>query len=204
MKIRRLAAGLAVLVPLVAVAGCNSGGTSSGQSAENKTSQQDLSTFEQVQPAPHFAYSQIRQTAIDVEASQALGEQTTSFFFNLGVRDPIFSCPSIGDPVPNTAELTNPNQVVNDNANNGASEVAIGNIDPNGLYAPTDSSGTNVMCVNGAGQQYLQYWEGDVDTVNGAAAWDAATGQIVVTGQPQMPKCAVSQSAAGKETTCTK
>jgi hypothetical protein len=186
------------------VAGCNGSGNSSGQNAENNTSQQDLTTYEQVQPAPHFAYSDIRQTAIDVEASQALGEQTTSFFFNLGVRDPIFSCPSIGDPVPNTAELTNPQQVENDSYPNGGAAVPIGNIDPNGLYAPSASSGTNVMCVNAQGDKYLQYWEGDVDTVNGSATWNAATGQIVVTGQPAMPKCSTTVADGKHTTTCTK
>lgn len=206
MNIRKgaLAAAGAALVVL-GVAACSGSGLSSGQAAENAVSRQDLSTYEQAQPAPHFPYSQIRATAISVEASQALGEQTTSFFFNQGVRDPIFQCPSIGDPVPNTAELTNPSQVVNSGNGNGAyNSVTIGNIDPNGLYSPTSSTGTNVMCVNGQGQQYLQYWEGFVDTVNGAATWDAATGQIVVTGQPQMPKCKVSGTGTHKQTTCQK
>jgi hypothetical protein len=193
------AAAVAVLA-----AGCNGGGNSSGQNAENNTSRQDLSTFEQVQPAPHFSYSEIRQAAIDVEASQALGEQTTSFFFNLGVRNPIFSCPSIGDPIPNTAELTNPQQVENDGYPQGGAAVPIGNIDPNGLYAPSSSSGTNVMCLNATGDKYLQYWEGDVDTVNGAARWDSASGQIVVTGQPQMPSCTVGKSGKNNVTTCKK
>lgn len=205
MKIRKAALAAAGAVAVVlGVAACNGSANSAGQQQENATSRQDLSTYEQAQPAPHFPYSQIRATAIAVEASQALGEQTTSFFFNQGVRNPIFQCPSIGDPVPNTAELTNPQQVYNDGYPNGGQAVTIGNIDPNGLYSPTSSTGTNVMCVNGQGQQYLQYWEGFVDTVNGAATWDAATGQIVVTGQPQMPKCKVSGTGTHKQTTCQK
>lgn len=198
---RKILTALAVIpAAALVLAGCTNSGTPSGQAAENATSQQDLQTYEQVQPAPHFSYSQIRQTEIDAQASEALGEQTTSFFFNLGVRNPIFSCPSIGDPVPNTAQLTNPNQVVYRYASSDGTGTAVGNIDPNGLYAPSDSSGTNVMCVNAQGDQYLQYWEGDVDTVNGAATWNDTTGQIDVTGQPTMPKCKV----ASKATTCTK
>ena len=46
---------------------------------------------------------EMRATLTEVEAIQALGSQTTSFFFNQGVADPIFSCPSLGMPVPATA-----------------------------------------------------------------------------------------------------
>jgi hypothetical protein len=189
---RRAAAGLASAAALaLALTACQGSSTGSSQSSENNTSSQDLYTYQQAQPAPHFPYSVLRQELIAIEASQAVGEETTSFFFNQGVQDPIFSCPSIGDPVPNTAELTNPSKVQTA-WGQGPSSVAIGNIDPNGIYAPTNSTGTNVMCVNSAGTQYLQYWEGFVDTVNGSAHWDAGKHQVVVTGAPNMPSCSVA------------
>jgi len=201
-KIITIAAGSALgVAALLGVAACSHSGNSTGSALELGTSRQDLTTFEQAQAAPHFPYSEIRAAAIKVEASQALGEQTTSFFYNLGSRDPLFSCPSVGDPIPFSTEITNP--VAPENYTNGNGDyntIPVGNIDPNGIYAPSSSAGTNVMCVDASGQQYLVYWEGDVFTVNGAARWDAATSQIVVTGQPTMPTC---KSEAGK-TTCTK
>jgi hypothetical protein len=206
-KIILAIAGAVVLA--LGLAACSHASNPSGQQQENQQQQSDTNTYETNQPIPHFQYSDYRQTAISVEAIQALGEQTTSFFFNLGVRNPIFSCPSLGSPFPNTAELSNPDQVENDGYPQGGAAVTIGQMDPNGVYSPSSSSGTYVICVNARGQQYAQYWEGDVDSVSGPATWDDATGQIVVTGQPTMPKCAVTATttASGTRkaaTTCTK
>jgi hypothetical protein len=188
------------------VSACSHQSNSPGLVAEQATSNQDITTYEQAQPAPHFGYSEIRQAAIKVEASQALGEQTTSFFFNSNVRDPLFTCSSVGDPIPFSTEITNPQQPANYyNKGSGNNDtVVVGNIDPNGIYAPAASAGTNVMCVNGSGQQYLVYWEGDVLTVNGAARWDSASGQIVVIGQPVMPTCKLEKVGGKNETVCTK
>src|SRR6266581_4379725 len=81
--------------------------------------------------------------------------------------------------------------------NQTAGSVVIGNMDPNGVYSPTSSSGTYVMCVNSAGQEYLVYWEGDVLQVNGNAAWDQSLnggkGGVRVTGAPQMPVCHIGK-----------
>ena len=57
-------------------------------------------------------------------------------------------------------------------------------MDPDGVYAPSASTGTYVICVNGSGAKYLEYWEGDVMTVAAGATWDAATHKLKVTGQP--------------------
>src|SRR6266702_4483127 len=143
---RTLIIAAAALAGLLAV-GCQ--GQSQGQKIENKAQAQDTLSLETNQPVPHYNWSQYRQTVIDSETIAANGTQTTSFFFNLGVRDPIFSCPSIGVPVPNTASLTNPDQVVTqDSQGNGISGAAtIGQMDPYGAYNPTASEGTFVICV---------------------------------------------------------
>ena len=58
-------------------------------------------------------------------------------------------------------------------------------MDPNGIYAPAASSGTYVICVNSSsGQNYLQYWEGDVMAVTSAATWDSSHAPIQVSGAP--------------------
>jgi hypothetical protein len=178
------AAAIAVTV-LCTASSCGSG-TSNGQQQENKQQGQDTTSLEQSQPIPHFSYSQIRQTIIDAETISADGTQTTSFFFQMGDADPVFSCPSIGMPVANTAELSNPDQVVTqDSQGNGISGSAtIGQMDPDGVYAPAASSGTYVICVNSSGANYLQYWEGDVMTVAAGASWNNSTHSLSVTGAP--------------------
>jgi hypothetical protein len=194
-------AGASVLV----LAGCNSGGNASGAQQESNDSASIEKSFLLNQPPPHFQHSDIRATAISIEAIQALGEQTTTFFFNQGVKDPIMTCPSLGEPVASTTEITNPQQTTSVNVAGGPNTGAtIGNMDPNGIYAG-DSTGTYVLCVNAQGQQYASYWEGFVESVSGPATWDTASGTIKVAGAPSMPTCTVAQPATKKAaTTCVK
>ncbi len=168
----------------LSVAACT--GNPSTQQQEQNQQTADTASLEQSQPIPHFNYSQIRQTIIDAETIAANGTQTTSFFFQMGNQDPVFSCPSIGMPVANTAELSNPQQVVTqDSQGNGISGSAtIGQMDPDGVYAPSASSGTYVICVNASGANYLVYWEGDVLTAAAGAEWNASTHSLKVIGAP--------------------
>lgn len=190
---------------MLGAAACGPGANASGQALENQDSQNVEKTFLLNEPPPHFTYSAIRATAISIEAIQALNEQTTSFGFNMGEKNPVWSCPSLGEPVASTTEITNPQQVATTTVPyQGGAAVPIGNMDPNGVYTG-DSAGTYVLCVNATGTPYAQYWEGFVDTVSGPATWDAKTGQIVVTGQPTMPKCTVSGAGSKQaKTTCVK
>lgn len=201
---RTLAALAAAALLSLGLAGCNSG--NSQNSAINNSSNTGVeTTMDNNQPAPIFDHSDIRATAIEIEAIQALGENTTSFAFLPGVKDPIWSCPSLGEPVPASAEITNPQQVDPDTnpGHSSSTSLALPNMDPNGIY-PGDTTGTYVLCVNSQGVPYAHYWEGYIDAVSGPATWDAATGQVVVTGTPAMPSCSV-QSVKGKnQTVCTK
>lgn len=196
MKTRTALAGLTVMTALgLSIAGCTSSpGVPSGQQQENQAQRQDIQSLVTSQPIPHFSYSQIRQTLIDAETITANGTQTTSFFFQMGSPDPVFSCPSLGMPVANTAQLSNPQQVNGYWDGNLHEQVPTGQMDPNGIYAPSSSSGTYVICINGSGAKYMQYWEGNVMTVTSAATWDRATHTLKVTGAPT----AVIHAAPGK------
>ncbi len=202
-----LAAPVLAAAVAVSVTACTQS-QDSGAASEAVQSNQIQAHYQAVQP-PYEAtgVSEYRANLNAAEATQTLGINTTSFFFNLGQQAPFFSCPSHGGAVPNTAQLTNPSQIQPD-PNQSTGSVVIGNMDPNGVYSPTSSSGTYVMCVNDAGQEYLVYWEGDVLQVNGNAAWDAALnggkGGIRVTGAPQMPVCRTGQFHGKPATLCTK
>ena len=201
---KKILLALGALALALMAAGCNSG-NSSGAALENQDSANIEKSFLLNQPPPHFQHSDIRATAISIEAIQALGEQTTSFGFNMGEKNPVWSCPSLGEPVSSTTEITNPVQAGQATDGNGNyNTIPVGNMDPNGIYAG-DSTGTYVLCVNAAGQTYTEYWEGFVDSVSGPAIWDAATGSIKVTGAPTMPSCAVAGVGTKQaKTTCTK
>jgi len=154
-------------VALAAAAGLLTACNNSANQQDRRTSNSILRQYETSQPAPKFTWSQIRQTAIDVETAQAHTTQTTSFFFNLGVQDPVQSCPSIGFPVATTTQITNPLTPSGYNDNS-----TIAQIDPNGIYSG-DSSGTYVLCVGPGGKTYGVYWEGFVYSVTGPAVWGA-------------------------------
>jgi hypothetical protein len=177
-----LAGTAAIAVTVLCTASSCSGNSNAGQQQENAQQRADTTSLEASQPIPHYNYSQIRQTLIDAETISANGTQTTSFFFQMGNQDPVYSCPSLGEPVANSSSLSNPQQGAGVSGVSGA--IAIGQMDPDGIYTPTSSAGTYVICLNSGGQPYLDYWEGDVFTVSGAAEWNTATHSIKVIGAP--------------------
>jgi hypothetical protein len=177
--------GLGVLL----LAACDD--TTNANQQEQQTTLSALQQLLQSQPVPQFKWSQIRQTLIDIETAQAKTTQTTSFAFNQGVADPVWSCPSIGFPIATTSELTNPHQISQipyvggDGRTYSDSHESVNGItsqiDPNGIYAG-NSTGTYVLCVANDGTTFVQYWEGFVETVSGPAVWDAGAHQVRLTG----------------------
>jgi hypothetical protein len=195
------AVAVTVLCTASSCSSSNSANTAINASANTSVEQ----TIDNSQPAPVFEHSDIRDTAADIEAIQALGENTTSFAFLPGSPNPIWSCPSLGEPVASTTEITNPDQVdpdTNPGHSNSTAET-LPNMDPNGVYAG-DSTGTYVLCVNSKGQQYANYWEGDVESVSGPAYWDPQTRQVVMSGTPTMPTCTVETVKGKAATVCSK
>lgn len=154
---------------------------SNSQQQEGKQQEAISQNMVQNQPLPQFSYSQMRQNLIELETAQAKGVQTTTFFFNQGVPDPIMSCPSVGVPMPNTSSLSNPVSVEM-HGGDGGGNVGVGQMEPNGTYIPESSSGTYVMCIGANGIPYATYWEGFVQTVFAPAKWNLDTKQVELTG----------------------
>jgi len=106
---KRIITGLSAIVLVAALSACSVEDEAPSANAKDAASSATiLKKAQAAQPVPQFDWSQIRQTLIDAQTAQAEATQTTSFFFNLGVVDPVFSCPSIGFPVAGTSQLTNP------------------------------------------------------------------------------------------------
>jgi hypothetical protein len=126
----------------------------------------------------------MRQTLIDIQDLQAQGADTTSFFMTAVGSKPIFQCPSIGQPIASTTQLTNPQKVTTFVVPyQGGGSEALAQEDPTGVYTG-DSTGTNVLCVDGGGHKFIAYWEGEVMTVSGPAVWNTSTGSIELNGTP--------------------
>ena len=179
------------LFPLTMASSCNG---NSGNRQESLQQQNDTTTIEIVLPLPHFDNSEIRMELIQEEAIQAFGLSSTTFFFEMGSREPIEFCPSVGLPIPAGTSLSNPWQVSNGAGlpNTSSENVAIGQMDPNGIYmGPTDA--TYVLCKTATGGQYMVHAEGPVHAVTAQAFWDpkmyGGKGGVHVVGQPRVPDC---------------
>lgn len=183
MRKNVVAGATCVVIVLGCATACSGSSQSSGQNLENQQQQQAENSLVNNQPLPHFNYSQLRQNLIELETAQANGVETTSFFFNQGVQDPVNSCPSIGAPIPSTDQLSNPQQVVHDSYPTGGAALTTGQMDPTGVYTG-NSTGTYVMCVGADGKSYATYWEGYVQTVFGPAKWDADKHEVSMVGAP--------------------
>ncbi len=177
MKKTLIALGLTAAIILGS--SCGSDDTGGGSTAEEKVGDDQLDQYLQSQPLPFFTSSQLRQNLIDIETAQANATVTTSFFFNVGVVDPIHECPSIGFPIPGSWQLSNPEKIIT----KYEGTVTLPQIEPNGLYT-NDTTGTTAICVDENGRGYAFYHEGFISAVPAPAKWDATTKRVVLTGSP--------------------
>lgn len=156
--------------------------------AEQSVSADIARDMQRAHPVPKFRTSQIRQNLVELYTAQAETTQTTTFFFNMGVQDPVHVCPSIGFPIPTTAQLTNPDQVDTHHGN----PYTTSQMEPTGIYTG-DSTGTYAICVDAQGEPYAKYWEGFIDTVTGPAEWK--DGRIKLVGPPSFDFSAEADSS---------
>lgn len=179
-----------LLVMALFITSCADEGESTAVSNDRDTSSQQLLDLQQAHPTPRFTRSQLRQNLIEITTAQAETTATTSFFYNMGVAQPVHSCPSIGFPIPTTMQLTNPEQSVNMGHQGGGSHT-LPLAEQTGVYTG-DSTGTYVICVDAQGDGYAMYWEGFVQTVAGPAEF--VDGQVQLTGPPSFEFSALEDS----------
>lgn len=173
---------LVVVCAAFVLTACATSENSNARKEESQVAQQQLDNFLKTQPVPSFAWSQLRQTLIEIETAQAEGTASTAFFMSLGNPDPIFTCPAIGFPIPATFQLTNPDQL----ATTGPRErgtVTVAQLEATGVYTG-DTAATNTLCVDDNGNPFAFYHEGPVTLVLAPATWDSSKHQVVLTGLP--------------------
>jgi hypothetical protein len=207
---RRALMGIAAMGAIaIALAGCGPGSSSTGK--ESKEANAGINLILTNQPVPVFASSAMRQALIEIEAVQALGTPTTSFFMPMGstgtTATPISSCASEGMPIPFGTSLSNPHQVTTLN-NNGTDLGGTGNVidqmEPSGIYPGGNSSGTYVLCDNKTGKAQPSYWEGPVFAVPGTATFDTTSHSVVQSGPDVLPVCTLEGSGSQAHYHCVK
>jgi hypothetical protein len=184
MHKKNFLAAVPVAFLVVGLAACGGHSSTSGQKSENAQQSQDTTNLESSQPLPTVYYSQERANLEDIELAEVNDVRTTSFVLGNNGDVLIYSCPSIGFGIPDSASLSNPEQVVGLGNYNA---VTTGQMDPTGIYAPASSAGTWLICLTASGQPYINRFEPNVSTIGGPASWVQApkNGQhIVSTGAP--------------------
>jgi hypothetical protein len=94
-------------------------------------------------------------------------------------------CPSIGFGLPYDTSLTNPLQAEYRSRHQAVSGVAIGQAEPNGIFASTNTAATWVMCAGDAGVMMPVYVEAKVTVYPYPVEVDYENNRVVRAGQGQ-------------------
>lgn len=130
--------------------GCTSANTSE---ARKVNEQQHI--YVTNQPAPVFDWSLERHLMIQLYQARNRAVATYSYVQSPYTGKVLFSCPSIGFPIPANTQLTNPESDILD-------RYPLPQAEPNGLYSSPSTHGTYIMCVNKAGKVTPAYSEPNV------------------------------------------
>jgi hypothetical protein len=113
----------------------------------------------QNQPAPVFQFSLERHIMIELYKARNKAVTTYSYVQSPFTGKIQWECVSIGFPIAATTQLTNPMKT-----DHSGQTVTIPQAEPNGMYAPPQSSATFVPCVGPDGSITPARIERDVDT----------------------------------------
>lgn len=171
---------LAVPVALLIV-GCDVG-TPAANNVETNAQQSQQEVYNQGQPLPLFPYSNYRHALIQLETQLATGTPTTWTTWESYAGKPEGVCKSMGWPIPVNVQLSNPLQPSRDGGYTGGGAVAVGQMDPVGVYPPQSGMGTWAMCLDAAGVVHPAYIEGVVSAFPYPV--EIQNGAFVQTGQP--------------------
>ena len=138
------------------IGGADGGCTSTPVTAASQEQAQQntqMNQFLRNQPVPSFDWSLERHMLIQLYAARQKATNTFSVVQSEFTGKVLWSCPSIGFPLPYATQLTNPLQIVfgHHPSEHDASGV-VAQQEPNGLFTPSHSDATWVPCVDEKGK----------------------------------------------------
>lgn len=145
-------AGLLLAVPLLLA---NEGGCDERPSAaKQEQAAQDIQMqqFMRNQPVPSFDWSLERHMLIQIYAARQKATNTFTVVQSDYTGKIMWSCPSIGFPLPYATQLTNPSQLISRYDGSVRVSGVVGQQEPNGLFTPAAADGTWVPCVDERGR----------------------------------------------------
>ena len=156
MQIKKglLVAGL-VLAGGILLSACTGGANTTEKDQVNQQQQ----IFVKSQPLPAFDWSLERHIFIELYRARNNAVNTYSYIRNWQ-GEVVFSCSSIGFPLPANNQLTNPEALAGDYRDS----TSLPQAEPNGLYSSPSTVGTYIFCLNSDGTISPSYFEADVET----------------------------------------
>lgn len=146
--------GLATIVLLCGADGSCTDSDSKSSATQMEQAQQNLQ-MEQIlrnQPAPSFDWSLERHMLIKLYEARQKATNTFSVVQSEFTGKILWSCPSIGFPLPYATQLTNPLQAQWRRWSSEYASAVVEQQEPNGLYSPAQGDATWVPCVDEKGR----------------------------------------------------
>lgn len=134
---------------------------SSASSAAIEQAQQDLQMQQMLrnQPVPAFSFSLERHMLIEIYKARQRATNTFSVVQSELTGKVLWSCPSMGFPLPYSTQLTNPLQAWWQSGAHEYASAVVAQQEPNGLFTPAQAEGTWVPCVDSQGRVTPVYEE---------------------------------------------
>ena len=133
--------------------GCTTDQPSSAVSQEHIAQDMQMQQFLRNQPVPSFNWSLERHMLIQLYAARQQATNTFSVVQSEYTGKVLWSCPSIGFPLPYATQLTNPLQAQwSYHGGEGVASAVVSQQEPNGLFTPSQSDATWVPCVDDKGR----------------------------------------------------
>lgn len=156
----------------------------SQEAKQTKAVQRQQSQYAKAQPVPGYNFSLERDLLIQLYniRNQQLATHTVWRSRNGTIE---YDCPSMGYGLPYDTSLTNPFMATDEDQTGFRSQAltSIGQAEPNGVYASTNTSATWVMCIGPSGGLEPHYVETFVTTFPYPIKVDYETNRIIPAGK---------------------
>jgi len=177
--VKKLLISSLLLFPL-SLAACDKDPTP--EEADRQAVQAQQSQYAAGQPVPTFDWSLERDLLIQLYNLRNQKVATHAVWrSDMGVVEG--DCPSIGFGLPYDTSLTNPLQAEYRSRHQAVSGVAIGQAEPNGIFASTNTAATWVMCAGDGGRMMPVYVEAKVTVYPYPVTVDYETNRVVRAGE---------------------
>ncbi len=173
---------LTIIVLFALGAGCKKKPSQEQEQKDQAAVDRQQSQYGKAQPIPTFDWSLERDLVIQLYRLRNNRVATHSVWrSDYGMLEG--DCPSMGYGIPCDTSLTNPWRAAFVSRSNGrVAGVAIGQAEPNGVFASTNTAATWVMCVGTGGAVEPHYIESKVTVYPGPVKVDYEKNRVVRSG----------------------